>query len=59
MDGDGLASSCKCDCSLVGSTSLSVSKEDLTLHGRRHVMHGGLEHVDGVSDGPKDNKTRP
>ena len=51
--------SCKCDCFLVGSTSLSVSKEDPTLHGRRHVMHGGLEHVDGVSDGPKDNKTRP
>ena len=60
-DVDGLVLSCQCNCNcpLEGSTSLSVSKEDLTLHGKRHVLHGGLEHVDGVSDGPKDNRTRP
>ena len=54
MNMDGLASGCKCNSSLEGSLILNMNKEDPTLHGKRHVIHGGLEHVeDGVSDGPK------
>uniref|UniRef100_A0A7N2L4A2 DUF4283 domain-containing protein n=1 Tax=Quercus lobata TaxID=97700 RepID=A0A7N2L4A2_QUELO len=56
---DGLEQSCERNSNWEGSMSLSGSKEDSTLHGKRQVMHGGLEHVEGVSDGPKDIKTRP
>ena len=51
---DGLASGCKCNSSLEGSLILNMNNEDPMLHGKRHVIHGGLEHMeDGVSDGPK------
>ena len=56
---DGLEQSCERNSNWEGGMSLSASKEDSTLHGKRHVMQGGLEHVEGVSDGPKDIKIRP
>nr|POE83263.1 cysteine-rich receptor-like protein kinase 29 [Quercus suber] len=58
-DVEGLAPSCMRNCSLEGSMSINASKVDLTLHGKGHVIHGKLEHVDGVNDGIKDIKTRP
>ena len=51
--------SCERNNNWEGNMSVNASKEDKTLHEKRHVMQGGLEHVEGVSDGPKDFKTRP